>query len=203
MPIDKYGGFVHPYFSRTVVEDEERSEIVGAPKKEQFYEFMVNLYGFEKDTYFVCQYDGEEGKITKVTSPNSKDMFILNQGKPVIGHDLVFKDIKKKDLIVIYPVNRGKPKTYSFTIKKMIGKNVEVFTNNLKLKSYPFRTFKWLFETGKIVKADVSPSNITLNGTKVNSLDNVELKMWDTILFSPLISFFEANLVIRCPIKEN
>src|SRR3978361_385010 len=187
MPIDKYGGFVHPYFSRTVVEDEERSEIVGAPKKEQFYEFMVNLYGFKKDTYFVCQYDGEEGKITKVTSPNPKDLFIIKQGKPVDGHDLVFKDIKKNDLIVIYPVNRGKPGKYSFTIKKIIGKNEEASTNNLKVKPNTFRTFKCFFETGKIVKADVSSSNILLNGTNVNSLDNVEIKLGDTIFFSPLI----------------
>src|SRR3978361_542159 len=199
MSVDKFGRYVHPYYRHKKVKTETVDlERVGVPK-EQFYEFTVVLYGCETDTYTDYTYNGKSGQITGVSGNAINDSFTINQGELQDGVSLLGKDIKFGDVFSVFH-SETKPE---ITIK--------VYQNDKKSARYKFkqshklyrRVYKFLLQSGKIVQADVTPATFVIKDKTYSTLKNLDLKYGDIITFYPKIKYFEANLVIKCPIPNN
>lgn len=197
MSINKFGAYVHPYFSRGI--SDSLSE--GLPKREQVVDYLINIYGSSQDNFTDYIYTGVDGKIEDIQYTTG-DMVSVNNEQIMDLNRLVSKHIKKNDVIRIYHTDKKERKYSVYVDDLKVETNKSEDASLKKMDSY--RTiFKFPLQSGNVIKAEVSPSKIVLNSHFVQTLENVKLKNGDVIEFFHKILFFEANLIVRSPIKES
>lgn len=206
MSIDKFGAFIHPHYSRNVVKNE--GELVASTKLDEV-DLVINLIGGDSGTHTEFIYTGKPGKIMSISSSIRGEMISLNNGPIETFSSMTSKIIAQNDILKVYHVKKEKGE-YTLQVADIIVKKVSPGYGSSQINTYTLekvkgyrRVFKYPLQAGKVIKADVSPSTIILNGNPLDTLTNVELKVGDVIEFMPDLLFFEANLVVRCPIKQS
>lgn len=201
MFVSKFGGLVNPYFPTlsSITED----QTVGEPRESSLYnDAILHLCDCDRDSYVEYEYTGHGGQLASIDPDDC--YYSVNHGKISTSYELRFSNIETGDVVTVYFV--GKKKKRNNTEPKLsvskIGGSVEDY---LLTDARPRRRlFRFPLESGTIISVSATPSKILLNNSKVDSLNGVSLKMDDVIEFVPDMLYFEANLVIRCPIiKEN